>query len=141
LSSDRHYWERHAARYDLSLRVLQRPIPRMRDLAAEAVRGCGRVLEVAAGTGIVTLALAKTAHELVATDYAEAMIAILTERIRRADLTNVSCEQADLYALPFEPRSFDAVVAANVLHLVPDFDRHGTIPIEYVEGYFDEEPS
>ena len=34
--------------------------------------------------------------------------------------SNVQCEQADLYALRFEAGSFDAVVAANVLHLVPD---------------------
>ena len=120
MSDDRQYWERHAERYDLSLRPLGRPMPRMLELTAEAVRGCARVLEVAAGTGLVTMALARSARLVVATDYAGSMIGILRERVREAGLSNVHCEQADLYALPLEPASFDAVVAANVLHLVPD---------------------
>ncbi len=121
MNEHRQYWERHAERSDLSLRVLGRPIPRMLELAAESVRGLPRVLEVAAGTGLVTLALARSAQEVVATDYADGMAEILRRRVRDAGLANVQCEQADLYDLRFEPASFDAVVAANVLHLVPDF--------------------
>lgn len=115
---DQGYWERHAARYDASLRILARPFRRMLQLTTEAVRGSGRVLEVAAGTGAV--AIARVAGEVIATDYATAMISLVEQRVREAGLTNVHCQQADIYALPFEPASFDAVVAANVLHLVPD---------------------
>jgi hypothetical protein len=78
------------------------------------------VLEVAAGAGLVTPALARAAKGVVATDYAPAMIEALDARIRKEGLANVRCERADLYALRFESASFDAVVAANVLHLVPD---------------------
>ena len=120
--SDRDYWERHASHYDTSLRILGRPIPRMLELTREAVRGRERVLEVAAGTGLVTVAVAELAGELIATDYASAMVEMLARRIRELGLTNVRCEQADIYALRFEAESFDAVVAANVLHLVPDLD-------------------
>ena len=119
--SDRDYWERHARNYDASLRwVLGRPLPRMMDLASDAVRGKGKVLEVAAGTGIVTEAIAQTSNSVVATDYAEAMVEALQQRVRDAGLENVTCEQADIYALPYSAGEFDAVVAANVLHLVPD---------------------
>ena len=120
--SDRSYWERHAAHYDASLRILGRPFPRMLELTQAAVRGRARVLEVAAGTGLVTTALAEVAGEVVATDYASAMVEVLERRVRELGLANVRCEQADIYALRFEPGSFDAVVAANVLHLVPDLD-------------------
>lgn len=116
----RAYWNLHAKNYDRSMVLIGRPIPRMVELAAEAVRGASRVLEVAAGTGLVTTALAREAREVIATDYAPAMVAALEARARHARLANVRCEQADLYALHFEPGSFDAVVAANVLHLVPD---------------------
>lgn len=115
------YWERHARKYDASVRrVLGRPIPRMLQLASEAVRGKERVLEVAAGTGIVTSAIAQTSESVVATDYAEAMVELLRGRIERAGLGNVTCEQADIYSLSYPAGEFDAVVAANVLHLVPD---------------------
>ncbi len=118
----RSYWERHAKRYDRSTRFLSRPVPRMLELAVEAARGRGRVLEVAAGTGLITTAIAPVVSELVATDYAAAMVQQLDARVRAAGLSNVTCEQADLYALRFEDASFDAVFAANVLHLVPDLD-------------------
>jgi ubiquinone/menaquinone biosynthesis C-methylase UbiE len=118
----RDYWDRHAKNYDRSMAILGGPIPRMVALAADAVRGSARVLEVAAGTGLVTTSLARAADEVVATDYAAAMVAALEARVKRDGLTNVRCEQADVYALRFEPGSFDAVVAANVLHLVPDLE-------------------
>ena len=93
----------------------------MLELAGEAVRGRQNVLEVAAGTGIVTSAIARTSDSVIATDYAAAMVEALKRRVHEAGLSNVTCEQADIYALPYPADRFDAVVAANVLHLVPDF--------------------
>jgi phosphatidylethanolamine/phosphatidyl-N-methylethanolamine N-methyltransferase len=118
--ADRAYWERHASRYDASFKALDRPLPRMLELTAQAVRGCERVLEVAAGTGLVSAALAPVVGELVATDYAANMVARLQRRMTELQLGNVRCEAADIYALRFDAARFDAVVAANVLHLVPD---------------------
>jgi ubiquinone/menaquinone biosynthesis C-methylase UbiE len=117
---DLRYWERHARNYDRSLFLLSKPLPRMLQLVGEAVTGATRILEVAAGTGLATATLARSAQEVVSTDYAEAMVAMLAARVAEQGLSNVRCEQADLYTLRFEPASFDAVVAANVLHLVPD---------------------
>lgn len=119
----RGYWERHAKRYDRSTRFLSRPVPRMLELAVEAASGRARVLEVAAGTGLITRAIAPVVGELIATDYATAMVQQLEARVRDANLANVTCMQADLYDLQYEPASFDAVFAANVLHLVPDLER------------------
>lgn len=119
--SDKEYWERNAGNYDASLRwVLGRPLPRMLELTSEAVRGKGRVLEVAAGTGIVTSAVAQQCDSVVATDYASAMVEALERRVQDEGLKNVTCEQADIFSLSFGAGAFDAVVAANVLHLVPD---------------------
>jgi branched-chain amino acid transport system substrate-binding protein len=120
-ASDRRYWERHVRNYDLSMRLLGRPVPGMLALIKEAVSGAECVLEVAAGTGLVTPVLARAAREVISTDYAAAMVERLARRVTDEALHNVRCEQADIYALRFEPASFDAVVAANVLHLVPDF--------------------
>ena len=48
------------------------------------------------------------------------MVQSLEQRVQDAGLKNVTCEQADIYSLPYSEGAFDAVVAANVLHLVPD---------------------
>jgi ubiquinone/menaquinone biosynthesis C-methylase UbiE len=122
-ANGRGYWERHAKRYDRSTRFLSRPVSRMLELSVDAARGKQRVLEVAAGTGLLTTAIAPVVGELIATDYATEMLSRLDARARQANLRNVVCEQADLAALPYEPSSFDAVFAANVLHLVPDLDQ------------------
>ena len=119
--ADRTYWERQARRYDRSMLLFGKPLPRMLALCEEALGAEDRVLEVAAGTGLATLRLARKAREVVATDYAEAMVELLKSRLGTAGLANVTCRQADLLALPFPDGSFDVVVAANVLHLVPDF--------------------
>ena len=119
--SDRNYWERHARRYDTPMRwFIGRSLPRLLGMASEAVRGKGRVLEVAAGTGIVTSAIAQTCGSVVATDYASAMVDSLCRRVQDDRLENVTCEQADIYSLPYRDGEFDAVVAANILHIVPD---------------------
>lgn len=117
---DRKFWERHAASYDRALRLLGRPIPRMLALVGESVSGRTSVLEVAAGTGLATRAIAPRVGHLVATDYAEAMVRALRARVSGSGLSNVTCERRDIYSLDYPPGRFDAVVACNVLHLVPD---------------------
>lgn len=117
---ERQFWERHAGHYDRSMKLLGRPLPRVLALLSEAVAGAEDVLEVAAGTGLFTTAMAPRVGHVVATDYAQAMVEVLREKVRAAGLANVTCERGDLYALPYPDGRFDAVVAANVLHLVPD---------------------
>lgn len=45
-TKDRRYWERHARAYDVSLKLLARPIPRMLHLIDEAITGSDRVLSL-----------------------------------------------------------------------------------------------
>lgn len=116
----RRYWDRHARNYDLSMRLFGGPLPKMLEHVTAAVRGSGEVLEVAAGTGIATAALSRAATRVIATDYASAMVERLSHRIREERLDNVEAQQADVMDLSFPDARFDAVVATNVLHLVPD---------------------
>jgi ubiquinone/menaquinone biosynthesis C-methylase UbiE len=117
---ERRFWERKATLYDRSMKLLGRPLPRMLELTAAGVAGASDVLEVAAGTGIVTAAIAPRSGRVISTDYADAMLTMLRQRVAREHLSNVDCARANLYALDYAPASFDAVVAANILHLIPD---------------------
>ena len=120
-SDGRAFWERTAAGYDRSMLLFGGPLEAMLPLVAAEVSGLDRVLEVAAGTGLVTRTLSSEVGSVVATDYAEAMVARLRERVRDDGLPNVEVRQLDLLDLDGSDR-FDAVVAANVLHLLPDLD-------------------
>lgn len=120
MSKGSAFWRRHAKRYDRVARLLNRNFDDMVDRVAELVDGSARVLEIAAGTGLVTQGMASGVGHLVATDTSEAMLDILRGRMADLGAPNVEVRTADVLALPFEDDEFDAVVAANVLHLVSD---------------------
>jgi ubiquinone/menaquinone biosynthesis C-methylase UbiE len=80
----------------------------------------GSVLEVAAGTGIVTQALLKAlppAVSIVATDLNQGMLDIAAVK---GKTSRVSWQQADAQTLPFPDASFDAVVCQFGVMFFPD---------------------
>jgi hypothetical protein len=85
--------------------------PYAADLAARlASRPLGRVLEIAAGTGVATRAMVTALPEavsIVATDLNQAM---LDQAAARGTARPVEWRQADAMALPFADGTFDAVV-------------------------------
>jgi ubiquinone/menaquinone biosynthesis C-methylase UbiE len=79
-----------------------------------------RILEVAAGTGVVTRALATVANgaiSIVATDLNQAM---LDEAAAVGTARPVQWQQADAMALPFPDAHFDTVVCQFGVMFVPD---------------------
>ena len=91
------------------------------DLARRAVGlHPGRVLETAAGTGIVTRALARilaAEAEITATDLNQAM---LDFAVAQSGSERVTWRQADAQRLPFEDGSFDMVLCQFGLMFFPD---------------------
>jgi SAM-dependent methyltransferase len=94
--------------------------PYAADLAARlADLGRGRLLETAAGTGIVTAALAARLPdvEIVATDLNQPM---LDHAATKPGLGRVQFRQADALGLPFDDQAFDAVVCQFGVMFFPD---------------------
>ncbi len=116
----RRYWDGQAAGYDRAMALLGGPLPAAIDGAVAAVAGKGRVLELACGTGLVTVRLAAVVDQLDATDFSAAMVA--QTRARLAGRPGVRCWALDVGELVPPDVPYDAVVAANVLHLLPDLD-------------------
>ena len=74
------------------------------------------VLEIATGPGLLAKHVAPAAKRMIATDYSDGMIA---EAKKGAYPSNLHFEKADATALPYEDDSFDAVLIANALHIIP----------------------
>lgn len=95
--------------------------PYAEDLAARlAALDAGRVLEIAAGTGIVTRALTRAlpgSVDIVATDLNQPM---LDHAAAQLSSSRVTWQQADAQSLPFPDGEFDAVVCQFGVMFFPD---------------------
>lgn len=76
-----------------------------------------RVLELGCGVGAqtVTLATRSPGAIIVSVDVSRDSLAAARERVQAAGVKNVVFEQADVYALPFSPETFDHVFVCFVL--------------------------
>lgn len=76
-----------------------------------------RVLDVAAGTGALALAAARTGAQVLATDFSPGMVA----RIAAAGLPNVEAQVMDGQALALPDAGFDAVFSIFGVIMFPDW--------------------
>ncbi|RYH08094.1 class I SAM-dependent methyltransferase [Tropicimonas sp. IMCC6043] len=81
-----------------------------------------RMLEIGCGTGSTALEHAPHVGEILAIDFAPAMIEICREKAAAAGIDNIRFETATIDSLQIAPGSFDAALAMSILHLVEDRD-------------------
>lgn len=99
--------------------------PRWRGALVDAIdpRPGQRILDVAAGTGLVTLALARRADcYVVGLDQSEAMLAVARARLQRSPelADRVSFISGEAERLPFDDGEFDALSFTYLLRYVDD---------------------
>ena len=85
-----------------------------------AVDRSAEVLEVGAGSGVLTEALFPRVKSVMATDFAPKMVDVLRERLQAAGAANVQCDVMDGQALAFPDASFDAAASSFALMFFPD---------------------
>ena len=80
-------------------------------------------VDLGAGTGFVTMALAPLVTSVTAVDISPNMIKALAERAADAGLTNVSVEVMDLKDFRNRPAQADLIVSSYALHHLADGDK------------------
>jgi ubiquinone/menaquinone biosynthesis C-methylase UbiE len=109
-------WDLYAPIYKRAMKADQKIYDYMYTRIPEVIRD-KEVLELATGPGLLAKHVAPAAKRMVATDYSPGMIA---EAKKGDNPANLSFEIADAMNLPYADNSFDAVLIANALHIVPD---------------------
>lgn len=109
-------WDLYAPIYKRAMKADRRIYDFMYDRIPTKIAGL-EVLELATGPGLLAKHVAPAARHMVATDYSDGMIA---EANRGERSENLTFEVADAMDLPYADDSFDAVLIANALHIVPD---------------------
>ena len=84
-------------------------------------------VDLGAGTGFVTTALAPLVSSVLAVDISSAMAESLAERAAEAGLGNVATEVADLKELQLRPASADLLVTNYALHHLVDADKRALV--------------
>lgn len=102
--------------------------PQTMALGEEVVRRIGlrpgtRVLDVAAGSGALSIPAARIGADVVATDLAPAMIERLDARARAEGLSALRGRVMDGQALDLDADTFDVAVSMNGVSLFPDMAR------------------
>ena len=113
------FWDSVAGVYDLFVNIVNRRTHiALRRIVAGLIQPGDRVLECACGTGLLTGVIAPRCAHLTAMDFAPRMLARAKKNC--AAFGNIRFETADITALRYPNASFDAVVAANVIHLLDE---------------------
>jgi SAM-dependent methyltransferase len=107
-----HRWERFFDEW------LGDATSQMLDLAGLDARS--RVLDIAAGSGGQTIAAARRATTVLATDVSEAILEYAASEARAAGLANVATRTMDGERLDVEPGSYDAAISRLGLMYLPD---------------------
>jgi ArsR family transcriptional regulator len=115
------YFQQNAADWDeiRSLYVEEGEVEgRLLELLAE--REVEDLLDIGTGTGRMLEILGSRARRAVGVDLSHEMLTVARSNLERAQLRNCLVRHGDMYRLPVESASFDAVTVHQVLHYAED---------------------
>lgn len=110
------FWDRWAKRYDFMMAKDGKTYAQIVNLMKKALNQEMTVLELACGTGLLSVQLAGSVKQLEATDFSEEMI---RQAKAKAHSSRLHFSVQDAMSLPYAPDTFDAVVISNALHIMP----------------------
>lgn len=89
-------------------------------LERAAIADGDTVVDLGAGTGLLTLAAARSAAGVIAVDYSQPMLDRLAQHADAAGLGGITCVRADLRELPIDDEVADVVVSSYAFHHIDD---------------------
>ncbi|MCB4456687.1 class I SAM-dependent methyltransferase [Leisingera sp. McT4-56] len=121
MTADARFWNKIAPKYAKSpirdMDAYRYTLERTRSY----LKADDAVLELGCGTGSTAIELAPGVARIVATDLSEAMLEVGRERTWDAGAANIEFHCCSAGQAPEGP--FDAVLAHNLLHLLPDLEQ------------------
>jgi len=115
--TNRSFWGRFAGIYDTFIKKDNKAYAEMYLLIRARLTTNMHILELATGTGLISIAIADKVSSVEATDFSPQMIA---EAKKKKIPRNVNFSVQDACNLSYADCSFDAVIISNALHIMPN---------------------
>jgi ubiquinone/menaquinone biosynthesis C-methylase UbiE len=78
------------------------------------------VLEAAAGTGSISIAVSDKTRQITCTDVSEKMLNIARRKITKLGIKNITVEPQSICKIEKPDNSYDVVIAGQILHLIDE---------------------
>ena len=114
------FWDFCAPFYDLAEKFNGKGYTRMLEQVSEAIPRNASVLEVAAGTGAISIAIAGKAKSVLCTDISNKMLSVARKKAKKACISNIEFANLDIFNTGQQDAFFDVVIAGQVLHLLEE---------------------
>jgi len=112
------FWDFCAPFYDFAEKSNGKSYTKMLEIVRAIVPQNTSVLEVAAGTGAISLAIADKAEYILCTDISERMLSAARKKARKRRVSSVHFGSLNIFGISKPDNSFDVVIAGQVLHLL-----------------------
>lgn len=116
-SKEKRFWEKFANKYDLFIAKTQSKTYQsiLKNLDPELSNNFD-LLEIGTGTGVIPFSIFSKVSSITAIDISPEMIRLAKQK--EMNVENINFQVQDCYKLTFPEKSFDIVIASNVLHLL-----------------------
>ena len=116
-NNNKAFWQRVSRLYDPLMGSWDKVYKAIKKGIVPLLRRDQNVLELACGTGRIAFELSEYVNFWEATDFSEKMIA---EAKKQQYLSKLHFSVQDATSLPYADKSFDIVIIANALHIMPE---------------------
>lgn len=116
-TDNKKFWSRWAAKYDRTMSGSRKLYNHILLNMKQTLNRNMTVLELACGTGLLSVKIAPMVKHLEATDFSEEMIA---EAKKKTHSSKLHFSVQDATQLPYAPQTFDTVIISNALHIMPN---------------------
>lgn len=119
IEKESRFWNFFSTKYDRFIKItLNTTYRQLYQLLKTDVAGTGKILEVATGTGLLAFEICNNVKSMNAIDISPEMIKVASEKQKQRNISNIVFEVGDTCNIAFEDKTFDVVIASNVLHLL-----------------------
>lgn len=120
--NDAQFWDKAAPKYSKSAIRDQEYYEQTLDRTRSYLHADDRVLEIGCGTGSTALLLAPSVASISATDISPGMIKIANDKAQDQGITNANFQVSGVADHGSNTKTYSAVLAHNLLHLVENLD-------------------